>query len=67
MDVVTDPQIKIILERVKILHYFNKIGKIQNFNESIKNGLTFLYKEELGINFEPWFDENEEIIKESIH
>ena len=67
LDVVTDPQIKIILERVKILHYFNKIGKIQNFNESIKNGLTFLYKEELGINFEPWFDENEEIIKESIH
>ena len=64
-DVTTNPRIKLILERTKILHIFHKIGKIQQFNESIKNGLSFLYKEEMGINYKHWIKENDEIIKES--
>ena len=63
-EVTTNPKIKIILERAKVLHYFHKIGKIQHFNESIRNGLSFLYKEELGINCDIWLKENKEIIKE---
>ena len=63
-EVTTNPKIKIILERAKVLHYFHKIGKIQQFNESIRNGLSFLYKEELGINCDIWLKENKEIIKE---
>ena len=65
VDVTTNIKIKLILERTKILHVFHKIGKIQTFNESIKNGLSFLYKEEMGINYNHWLKENEEIIKES--
>ena len=64
IDVTTDMRIKIILERAKILHYFHKIGKIQQFNESIKRGLKFLFKDEIAINYELWLKENEEIIKE---
>ena len=63
-EVTTNPKIKVILERAKVLHYFHKIGKIQHFNESIRNGLSFLYKEELGINCDIWLKENKEIIKE---
>ena len=63
-EVTTNPKIKVILERAKVLHYFHKIGKIQQFNESIRNGLSFLYKEELGINCDTWLKENQEIIKE---
>ena len=65
VDVTTNIKIKLILERTKILHVFHKIGKIQTFNESIKNGLSFIYKEEMGINYNHWLKENEEIIKES--
>ena len=63
-EVTTNPKIKVILERAKVLHYFHKIGKIQQFNESIRNGLMFLYKEELGINCDIWLKENKDIIKE---
>ena len=63
-EVTTNSKIKVILERAKVLHYFHKIGKIQHFNESIRNGLSFLYKEELGINCDIWLKENQEIIKE---
>ena len=34
------------------------------FNESIRNGLSFLYKEELAINCDVWLKENKDIIKE---
>ena len=63
-EVTTNQRIKVILERAKVLHYFHKIGKIQQFNESIRNGLSFLYKEELGINCDVWLKENKDIIKE---
>ena len=65
IEVTTNSRIKIILERAKILHYFHKIGKIQHFNEAIKNGLSFLCKEEMGINYELWLNENKDIIKRS--
>ena len=64
IDVTTDSRIKIILERAKILHYFHTIGKIKDFNESIRRGLHFLFKEEIGINYEELIDENQEIIKQ---
>ena len=63
-EVTTNPNIRLVLERAKVLHYFHKIGKIQQFNESIRNGLSFLYKEELGINCDVWINENKEIMKE---
>ena len=63
IDVTTDSRIKVILERAKMLHYFHTIGKIKDFNESVRRGLHFLYKEEMGINYEEWIDENQEIIK----
>ena len=65
IEVTTNSRIKTILERAKILHYFHKIGKIQHFNEAIKNGLSFLCKEEMGINYELWLNENKDIIKRS--
>ena len=46
-----------------MLHYFHTIGKIKDFNESVRRGLHFLYKDEMGINYEEWIDENQEIIK----
>ena len=64
-EVTTNSGIKTILERAKILHYFHKIGKIQHFNEAIKNGLSFLCKEEMGIDYELWLNENSDIIKRS--
>ena len=64
IDVTSNLKIKLILERAKILHYFHKIGKIQQFNESIRNGLSFLYKEEMGINYDVWLKENKDVIKE---
>ena len=64
IDVTTDSRIKVILERAKILHYFHTIGKIKDFNESIRRGLHFLFKEEIGINYEELIDENQEIIKQ---
>ena len=64
-DVTTSTKIKLILERTRILHIFHKIGKIQQFNEHIKNGLSFLYKEEMGINYKNWLKENDELVKES--
>ena len=63
IDVTTDSRIKVVLERAKMLHYFHTIGKIKDFNESVRRGLHFLYKEEMGINYEEWIDENQEIIK----
>ena len=63
IDVTTHPKIKTMLERAKILHYFQTIGKIQQFNEKVRRGLGFLYKEELGLNYEDWIKENEEIVK----
>ena len=63
IDVTTDSRIKVILERAKMLHYFHTIGKIKDFNESVRRGLHFLYKDEMGINYEEWIDENQEIIK----
>ena len=65
IEVTTNSRIKIILERAKILHYFHKIGKIQHFNEAIKNGLSFLCKEEMGIDYELWLNENKDVIKRS--
>ena len=67
LDVTTDRQIKFILESAKVLHYLNKFGKTQKFDEYIKNGLSYLYKEEIGINFEQWLEENNEIIRLSQH
>ena len=64
IDVTTDMKIKIILERAKNLHHFHIIGKIQQFNESVKRGLEYLYREEIGQNYEEWLKENEEILKE---
>ena len=64
IDVTTDMKIKIILERAKNLHYFHVIGKIQQFNESVRRGLEYLYSEEIGQNYEEWLKENEEILKE---
>ena len=60
----TDQRIKIILESAQNLHYYHMIGKIKQFNESIKKGLRLLYRDEMGINYEKWLKENEEIIKE---
>ena len=62
IDVTTDMKIKIILERAKNLHYFHVIGKIQQFNESVRRGLEYLYREEIGQNYEEWLKENEEIL-----
>ena len=60
----TEQRIKIILESAQNLHYYHMIGKIKQFNESIKKGLRLLYRDEMGINYEKWLKENEEIIKE---
>ena len=64
IDVTTDNKIKIVLERAKILHYFHKIGKIKQFNESIRRGLRYLYREEIATNYEIWLNENKDIVKE---
>ena len=64
-EITTDTKIRIILERARVLHYFHKIGKIKEFNESIKRGLKALYRDEMGMNtYELWLKENEEIVKE---
>ena len=64
MDVTTDTKIKFVLQKAKMLHYFNIIGKIQEFDESIRKGIEHLYKEEITTNYEVWLKENEEMIKQ---
>ena len=63
-DVTTDPKIKTILERAKVLHYYHNVGKIQQFNESIRNGLKYLFLNEMDIKCDIWIKENQDIIKE---
>jgi hypothetical protein len=63
-DVTTDPKIKTILERAKVLHYYHNEGKIQQFNESIRNGLKYLFLNEMDIKCDIWIKENKNIIKE---
>ena len=63
-DVTTDPKIKTILERAKVLHYYHNVGKIQQFNESIRNGLKYLFLNEMDIKCDIWIKENQNIIKE---
>ena len=61
-DVTTNSRLKIALDRAKILHFFHYIGKAQNFNQSVRNGLDFLFNEEFNINYKQWIQENNEII-----
>ena len=62
-DVAEDSRMKFILDKTKNLHYSNKFGKIQNFDENVKRGLNLLYRDEIGINYKQWLEENEDIIK----
>ena len=61
-DVTKNSKLKIALDRAKILHYFHCIGKAQNFNQSVRNGLDFLFNEEFNINYKQWIQENNDII-----
>ena len=62
-DVTTNSKLKIALDRAGILHFFHFIGKAQNFNKSVRNGLDFLFSEEFNINYKQWIQENNDIIE----
>jgi hypothetical protein len=44
-----DSKIKYIFKRVKLLYLFHSLNKSKYFEQNIKNGLSFFYKYELGI------------------
>ena len=64
VDVTSDSRIKVVLERAEKLHSTHKIGKIQQFDENIRKGLEYLYREEIGSSYQNWIKESEDLVKD---
>jgi ankyrin repeat protein len=56
--------LRIVLRRGEVLYNLRYFYKGKNFHNFIENGLDFLLKKELDIDYEPWLKKGEKIIKE---
>ena len=64
-DMTTNEKIKIILKRAEALHNLHLFIEGKNLQKVISNGLDFLYKRELEINYEKWVAQGLKIVKDS--
>ena len=64
-DMTTNEKIKIILKRAEALHKLHHFFEGKNHQKNISNGLDFLYKKELEINYEKWIAQGLKIVKDS--
>ena len=64
-DMTTNEKIKIILKRAEALHTLHLFIEGKNLQKTITNGLDFLYKKELEINYEKWIAQGLKIVKDS--
>ena len=63
-DMTTDEEIHFILKRAEALFNFHQNVEGKNFHKFIYNGLDFLYKKELEINYEKWTYKGLKILKD---
>ena len=64
-DMTTNEKIKIILKRAEALHNLYYLIEGKNITNFISNGLDFLFKKELEINYEKWINQGLKIVKDS--
>ena len=64
-DLTTNEKIKCILKRAEALYNLRVIIEGKKFNKIVVNGLDFLYKKELEINYETWVNQGLKIVKDS--
>ena len=64
-DMTTNEKIKMILKRAEALHNLHLFIEGKNLQKVISNGLDFLYKRELEINYEKWVAQGLKIVKDS--
>ena len=64
-DLTTNEKMKFILKRAEALHSLHLFIGGKNFQNYIVNGLDFLYKKELEINYEKWINQGLKILKDS--
>lgn len=64
-DLTTNEKIRTILKRAEALYNLRIIIEGKKFNKMIVNGLDFLYKKELEINYEKWINQGLKIVKDS--
>ena len=64
-DLTTNEKIKIILKRAEALHNLHLFIEGKNLQKFVVNGLDFLYKKELEINYEKWINQGIKIVKDS--
>ena len=64
-DMTTNPIISLILKRAEALYNFHLFLEGKNFQKYIFNGLDFLYKKELEINYDKWIIKGLKVLKDA--
>ena len=64
-DMTTNERIHLILKRAEALYNFHLFIEGKNLKKYINNGLDFLYKKELEINYEKWINKGLKILKDA--
>ena len=64
-DMTTNEKLHIILKRAEALHHFYLFLEGKNLQTYIYNGLDFLYKKELEINYEKWINKGMKVLKDA--
>ena len=64
-DMTTNERIHLILKRAEALYNLHLFLEGKNLKKYINNGLDFLYKKELEINYEKWINKGLKILKDA--
>ena len=64
-DMTTNPKIRLILKRAEALYNFHLFLEGKNLQKYIFNGLDFLYKKELEINYDKWINKGLKVLKDA--
>ena len=64
-DMTTNPKIHLILKRAEVLYNFHLFLEGKNLHKYIFNGLDYLYKKELEINYEKWIYKGLKVMKDA--
>ncbi len=65
-EMTTNNKLKIVLKRAEILNNLSYFIQGKNFQNFMINGLDFLFKKELEIDYEEWINEGKRIAKSQI-
>ena len=60
----SNEKIRIVLRRAEVLYNLRYFIKGRNFQNFIENGLDFLFKKELEMDYEKWFQKGQRIMKD---